>query len=99
MKNIPIGQILVENGFLKEDQLEEALEKQRSEPGKKSILSLQQQIANARQAIAELEVGKLQYEQELAIHNGEIADTRRKIELFENDLADYDAEIENTENE
>ena len=35
MKNIPIGQILVENGFLKEDQLEEALEKQRSEPGKK----------------------------------------------------------------
>lgn len=26
MKNIPIGQILVENGFLKEDQLEEALE-------------------------------------------------------------------------
>lgn len=35
MKNIPIGQILVENGFLKEDQLEEALEKQRGEPGKK----------------------------------------------------------------
>ena len=35
MKNIPIGQILVENGFLKGDQLEEALEKQRSEPGKK----------------------------------------------------------------
>jgi len=35
MKNIPIGQILVENGFLKEDQLEEALEKQRSESGKK----------------------------------------------------------------
>ena len=60
---------------------------------KKSILSLQQQIANARQAIAELEVGKLQYEQELAIHNGEIADTRRKIELFENDLADYDARL------
>ncbi|MBP3335149.1 MAG: Flp pilus assembly complex ATPase component TadA [Ruminiclostridium sp.] len=35
MKNIPIGQILVENGFLKEDQLNEALEKQRTEPGKK----------------------------------------------------------------
>lgn len=60
---------------------------------KKSILSLQQQIANARQAIAELEVGKLQYEQELAIYNGEIADTRRKIELFENDLADYDTRL------
>lgn len=35
MKNIPIGQILVENGFLKEEQLNEALEKQRTEPGKK----------------------------------------------------------------
>ena len=35
MKNIPIGQILVENGFLKETQLNEALEKQKEEPGKK----------------------------------------------------------------
>lgn len=35
MKNIPIGQILVENGFLKEEQLEEALAKQKTEPGKK----------------------------------------------------------------
>ena len=35
MKNIPIGQILVENGFLKEDQLNEVLEKQREQPGKK----------------------------------------------------------------
>ncbi len=35
MKNIPIGQILVENGFLKEDQLQQALEKQKTENGKK----------------------------------------------------------------
>ena len=30
MKNIPIGQILVENGFLKEEQLQQALEKQKT---------------------------------------------------------------------
>ena len=35
MKNIPIGQILVENGFLKEEQLQQALEKQKTENGKK----------------------------------------------------------------
>ncbi|MBE6900979.1 MAG: type II secretion system protein GspE [Ruminococcaceae bacterium] len=34
MKNLPIGKILVENGFINEKQLEEALEKQRNTPGK-----------------------------------------------------------------
>lgn len=35
MRNIPIGQILVENGFLKESQLQDALDKQKSSGGKK----------------------------------------------------------------
>ncbi|MGN0687518.1 MAG: GspE/PulE family protein [Oscillospiraceae bacterium] len=34
MKNLPIGKILVENGFINDKQLEEALEKQRNSPGK-----------------------------------------------------------------
>ncbi|MBQ8170762.1 MAG: Flp pilus assembly complex ATPase component TadA [Oscillospiraceae bacterium] len=34
MKNLPIGKILVENGFINNEQLEEALEKQRSSEGK-----------------------------------------------------------------
>ena len=34
IKNLPIGKILVENGFINEKQLEEALEKQRNTPGK-----------------------------------------------------------------
>ncbi len=35
MKNIPIGQILVENGFLTEEQLQEALRRQKESGGKK----------------------------------------------------------------
>ncbi|MCH5324436.1 MAG: Flp pilus assembly complex ATPase component TadA [Eubacterium sp.] len=35
MKNIPIGQILVENGFLTDEQLQDALAKQRETTGKK----------------------------------------------------------------
>ena len=34
IKNLPIGKILVENGFINNEQLEEALEKQRSSEGK-----------------------------------------------------------------
>ncbi len=34
IKNLPIGKILVENGFINEAQLEDALEKQRSSEGK-----------------------------------------------------------------
>lgn len=34
IKNLPIGKILVENGFINEKQLEEALEKQKSSGGK-----------------------------------------------------------------
>lgn len=66
---------------------------------KKRILALQQQIANARQAIEELNLTKLNYEQELAIHNGEIADTQRRIELFGNDLDSYNARLERINNE
>ncbi len=35
MKNVPIGQILVENGFLKEEDLQRALAQQKEEAGKK----------------------------------------------------------------
>ncbi len=35
MKNVPIGQILVENGFLKEEDLQKALARQKEEAGKK----------------------------------------------------------------
>ena len=34
IKNVPIGQILVENGFINEKQLAEALEKQKASGGK-----------------------------------------------------------------
>ena len=34
IRNLPIGQILVENGFINEKQLAEALEKQKSSGGK-----------------------------------------------------------------
>ena len=66
---------------------------------KKRILALQQQIANARQAIEELNLTKLNYEQELSIHNGEIADTQRRIKLFGNDLDNYNARLERINNE
>jgi type IV pilus assembly protein PilB len=37
IKNLPIGQILVENGFITKDQLEDALIKQKQSEGGKML--------------------------------------------------------------
>lgn len=60
---------------------------------KSKILEKQSQIQNARDAINELNLTKLNYEQEILIHQGEIGDAKKHIDILKSELSDYNARI------
>lgn len=57
---------------------------------KSKILEKKSKINNARELLAENNLIKSNYEQELLIHQGEIEDAKKHIELFKSELGNYD---------
>ena len=66
---------------------------------KSKISEKQSQIQNARDAINELNLTKLNYEQEILIHQGEISDAKKHIDILKSELSDYNARISQVNSE